>query len=108
MTWGYDSGIFQLDKLVSQITPETHTDNLLGDLVYSRVGPQVGKLSSDPPTQLMIRQRSRPILFNGHDIGGLIIKNVSRLALSLRSSSSRRFLSSVHTMMAQIHVTYRL
>jgi protein SERAC1 len=64
MTWGYDSSVAQTVELSSQNSLFGHAENLLTDLSSKRRGDD---------------EYRRPILFIGHSMGGLVIKQVRLL-----------------------------
>lgn len=74
MTWGYDSSVAQAFEFSSQNSLFGHADNLLTDLANKRRGED---------------EQNRPIVFVGHSMGGLVIKQV-RLRLEIASSGVTR------------------
>ncbi|PVH70529.1 hypothetical protein DL98DRAFT_597736 [Cadophora sp. DSE1049] len=61
ITWGYDSNIAKLAEFSSQNSIFGHAENLLSDLAMKR---------------RKLKEKIRPIIFVGHSLGGLVIKEV--------------------------------
>lgn len=61
LTWGYDSSVARTLEFASQSSLFGHAENLLTDLVNKRRGAS---------------EKTRPIIFVGHSLGGLVVKQV--------------------------------
>ncbi|KAK0639727.1 hypothetical protein B0T16DRAFT_395401 [Cercophora newfieldiana] len=77
-TWGYDSALWEALGHASQATIFDHAENFLADI------------SSTRGTEL---ERSRPLIFIGHSLGGLLIKEalIRSHALTNQVSSAPEF-----------------
>ncbi|KAK7954712.1 SERAC1 protein [Apiospora saccharicola] len=60
-TWGYDSSVLHLTKGASHATVFGHAESLLGDISETRGTSE---------------EETRPLVFVGHSLGGLVIKEV--------------------------------
>ena len=74
MTWGYDSSVAKALEFSSQNSLFGHAENLLTDLANKRRRED---------------EKQRPIVFVGHSMGGLLIKQVGRMILYSFSPSWR-------------------
>jgi len=63
ITWGYDSSVVRVFAGSSQASIFGHAENLLADIASQRLRPGTVE--------------SRPIIFIGHSLGGIVIKQVS-------------------------------
>ena len=68
ITWGYDSSVAKLSDFSSQSSIFSHAENLLIDLVRKRQESE---------------EENRPIVFVGHSLGGLVIKEVGCITFSI-------------------------
>ncbi|KAH0542624.1 hypothetical protein FGG08_003032 [Glutinoglossum americanum] len=90
ITWGYDSGVLKVTKAASQASIFSHAENLLNDISRSRnTDVEVrAKLGTPYREAANSKQEKRPIIFVGHGLGGLVIKQASgRPSLALIRSS---------------------
>jgi protein SERAC1 len=77
ITWGYDADIASISTEVSQESIFGHAETLLGDLSRLRkdkvsLSPKLSLLSDKTP--VINNEQKWPIIFVGHSLGGLIIK----------------------------------
>ena len=61
ITWGYDSSVAKLTEFSSQSSVFGHAENLLSDVSRKREEDE---------------EETRPIIFVGHSLGGLVIKEI--------------------------------
>ena len=66
--WGYDADVMNFFERTSQSNIVSHAVTLLGDLVLERETPA---------------EKERRIIFAGHNLGGLVIKELPKLELTV-------------------------
>lgn len=71
--FGYDSSVVQLAAATSQNSVFGHAENLLLDLKNER---------------RTVDARKRPLIFVGHSLGGLVIKQVYRISIFSRRTAA--------------------
>lgn len=82
LSWSYDSSIAEISSFSSQNSIFAHAENLLGDLANVRETEH---------------ESIRPIVFVGHSLGGLVIKEALCRSQTLLSTNQDPELSSIYS-----------